>query len=210
MKIEKVLVAGASGKTGEKVVNLLKDSDKYEPIAMVRTQKQKNEFEQRGVGARLGDLNGDVMNVADGVNKIIFAAGSGGKNVYDIDQEGAKKLVDAGKKARIDKFIMLSSMGVENPERSKELEDYFRAKKNADEYLSTSLLPYTILRPGALTNDAGTGMISAESKLENSGSVSRDDVAKTLCASLDMDYASDTSFEILSGKTQIEEAVESI
>lgn len=208
--MEKVLVAGATGRTGKKIVGLLRDSEKYEPIAMVRTQAQKTEFEDQGIDTRMGDLEENIDHIAKDVNKIIFAAGSGGKKVHEVDQEGAKKLIDAGKRADIYKFVMLSAMGADNPESATELKDYLKAKHNADEYLRASLLPYTILCPGALTNDAGTGKIHAESSINSSGSISRDDVAKTLVALLDNDCARDTSFEILSGPTQIDEAVKSI
>jgi uncharacterized protein YbjT (DUF2867 family) len=101
-------------------------------------------------------------------------------------------------------------MGADNPENASELKDYLQAKHNADEYLRASLLPYSIVRPGALTNDAGTGKINAASSLGNSGSISRDDVAKALVASLSNDIGRDTSFEILSGDTQIDAAVKNI
>lgn len=208
--MEKVLVAGATGKTGQKVINLLKESDNYEPIAMVRNEAQSAEFEKQGVTARLGDLEKNIDRVTENVNKVIFAAGSGGEKVHEVDQEGAKKLIDAGRRTKIDKFVMLSSMGAENPEKATELKAYLKAKHNADEYLRASLLPYTIVRPGALNNDTGTELIRANTNIEDSGSISRDDVAKTLVASLDMNLARDKSFEILSGETQIDAAVKSI
>jgi uncharacterized protein YbjT (DUF2867 family) len=208
--MEKVLVAGATGTTGKKIINLLKDSDDYEPIAMIRNEGQKAQFADKGVETRIGDLEQNIDHIADNVHKVIFAAGSGGKKVHAVDQEGAKKLVDAGKRANISKFVMLSSMGADNPESATELKDYLQAKHNADEYLRASLLPYSIVRPGALTNDAGTGKIQAASSLPNSGSISRDDVAKALVASLSNDIGRDASFEILSGGLQIEAAVKNI
>ena len=46
----------------------------------------------------MGDLTKDVSHTTKGIDKVVFAAGSGGKNVVDVDQEGAKKLIDASKK----------------------------------------------------------------------------------------------------------------
>lgn len=208
--MEKVLIAGATGNTGRKIINLLKDSDDYQPIAMIRNEGQKAQFADQGVETRLGDLEEDISNIADNVHKIIFAAGSNGKKPQAVDQEGAKKMMDAGKRANISKFVMLSSMGAANPDPSSDLKEYMQAKHNADEYLKASLLPYSIVRPGSLTNDAGTGKIKAASNFENAGSISRDDVAKTLVASLSNDIGRDTSFEILSGDTLIEDAVKAI
>ncbi|MFD1551329.1 SDR family oxidoreductase [Putridiphycobacter roseus] len=203
-------MAGATGKTGKKIVNLLKASEAYEPIAMVRNQTQEAEFKSQGINTRVGDLEGDIDRIAENVSKVIFAAGSGGEKVYDVDQEGAKKLIDASKRAKIDKFVMLSSMGADSPENATQLKAYLQAKHNADEYLSASLLAYSILRPGTLTNNAGTGLIQANSQMEQAGEISRDDVAKTLVALLDMNVARDKSLEILSGETQIGEALKSI
>lgn len=208
--MEKVLVAGATGKTGQKVVNLLKESDKYEPIAMVRHQTQIVDFENNGIETRMGDLENNIDRVTEGVQKVIFAAGSGGEKVHAVDQEGAKKLVDAGRRTKIDKFVMLSSMGAENPEQAPELKEYLKAKHTADEYLRASLLPYSIVRPGQLTNEAGTAKITAKEQIGHVGSISRDDVAKTLVSALDMNYARDKSFEILEGQTSINSAVKSI
>lgn len=208
--MEKVLVAGATGTTGKKIIELLKESDNYEPIAMVRKQEQIAEFSNQGIDTRMGDLEENIDHIAEDVDKVIFAAGSGGKKVYEVDQEGAKKLMNAGKRANISKFVMLSAMGADHPEQASELKEYMEAKHEADEYLKASLLPYSIIRPGSLTNEAGTGKINAASNLEQSGSISRDDVAKTLVASLSNDIGRDTSFEILSGDTLIEEAVKAI
>ncbi len=208
--MEKVLVAGATGTTGRKIIDLLKESDEYEPIAMIRKQEQIAEFASKGIDIRMGDLEEDIDHVAEDVDKVIFAAGSGGKKVHEVDQEGAKKLMNAGKRANISKFVMLSAMGADHPEQVSDLKEYMEAKHDADEYLKASLLPYSIVRPGSLTNEAGTGKIKAASNLEQTGSISRDDVAKTLVASLSNDIGRDTSFEIVSGDTLIEEAVKTI
>lgn len=208
--MEKVLVAGATGATGEKIVELLKNSHDYEPIAMVRRLEQIADFEKRGIETRLGDLEDDVDDVVKNIDKVIFAAGSGGKKVHAVDQEGAKKLMDASKRADVSKFVMLSSMGADNPEAATELKEYMVAKHNADHYLKASLLPYSIVRPGTLTNDAGTGKIKAAASLASPGSISRDDVAKILVASLSNDIGRDTSFEVVSGDMLIEEAVQTI
>ena len=208
--MEKVLVAGATGTTGKKVVKLLDQSKKYKPIAMVRKEAQMSEFSNKNIEVVLADLEGDVRHTIKNVDKIVFAAGSGGKKVKEVDQEGAKKMIDAGKAADVKKFVMLSSMGADNPDEATDLKEYLKAKHNADEYLKASLLPYTIVRPGRLTNEAGTGKINASYSIKKEGAISRDDVAKTLVQTLDNDTAYDSSFEILSGKVPIDKAVEEL
>ena len=208
-KEKNVLVAGANGTTGRIIIDLLKESEKYQPIAMVRKQEQKDHFEKENVAAVLGDLEEDLSHAVKNVDKVIFAAGSKGKDVIGVDQEGAKKLTDAAKKAGVGKFVMLSSMGADNPSISEELEDYLRAKGNADDYLRNSGLDYTIVRPGALTNEEGSGKIQLKGKLEKQGSISRTNVAQTLVEVLEDDVKQNQIFEILDGETPIEKAVRS-
>jgi len=174
---------------------------------MVRKQDQKDHFEKQGVSAVLADLEEDLSQAVKNTDKVIFAAGSKGKNIIDVDQEGAKRLIDAAKAAGLEKFVMLSSMGADNPVVGKDLEDYLRAKQNADNHLKASALNYSIVRPGALTDDDGTGKIELKEKLEKLGSISRADVAKTLVEVLDNKLKKNKVFEILAGDTHIEKAV---
>lgn len=202
-----VLVAGANGTTGRIIINLLKKSENYQPIAMVRKIDQKDHFEKHGVLTVLADLQEDLSHAVKNVDKVIFAAGSKGKNIIGVDQEGAKSLIDAAKDAGLEKFVMLSSMGADNPSVSDDLEDYLRAKQNADDYLRSSGLNYSIVRPGHLTDEDGTGKIQLNEKLQIQGSISRADVAKTVVEALEDGVKQNQVFEILSGEVPIEKAV---
>jgi len=208
-KVKNVLVAGANGTTGRIIIDLLKESKNYQPIAMVRKQEQKDHFEKENVIAVMADLEEDLDHAMKNADKVIFAAGSKGKNVIGVDQEGAKKLTDAAKKAGVTKFIMLSSMGADKPSVSDDLKDYLIAKQNADDHLRVSGLNYSIVRPGSLTDGPASGKIQLQEKFENQGSISRADVAKTLVEVLDEDVRKNQIFEILSGETPIEKAVRS-
>ncbi|WP_378174891.1 SDR family oxidoreductase [Aquimarina sp. SS2-1] len=209
--MEKILVVGATGTTGNKVINELQNNKNYEPIAMVRKPDQQAQFEQKGVKTILGDLTQDVTHVTEGVNKVIFAAGSKGKALDAVDRKGAMKIVDASKRHKVQKFVMLSSIGADQPQQSNELQEYLQAKKDADEYLGNSGLDFTIVRPGALNNDTPTGKITISKSLtQKEGSIPRGDVAKVLVHSLKDSVANREVFEILNGEQQIEEAVMTI
>jgi uncharacterized protein YbjT (DUF2867 family) len=118
--------------------------------------------------------------------------------------------MDVSKKANIKKFVMLSSMGADNPESVDDLKEYLQAKHNADEYLKSSDLTYAIVRPGSLTDDKGTGKIKLASKMGEQGSITRDDVAQTLVRSLHDDAAKNKTFEIIQGETLIGKAMDEI
>ncbi|WP_308992767.1 SDR family oxidoreductase [Mariniflexile litorale] len=208
--MEHVLVAGANGTTGKKIIELLKSSQYFIPIAMVRTIEQKKNFENQHVKTVLGDLEKDISHTIIDIDKVIFAAGSGGKKVKEVDQEGAKKLIKASTEAQVKKFVMLSSMGADNPEASAELKDYLTAKHNADMYLKDSGLNYAIVRPGSLNNKKGDGKIELAKSLNKSGEITRDDVAQTLVRALHDDTANNTTFEILQGNTLVGKAFDAI
>jgi len=205
--MENILVAGANGTTGKKIVNLLNASQYFEPIAMVRKEEQRAQFENENIKTVLGDLEKDVSHTLKDVDKVIFAAGSGGKKVKAVDENGAKKLIKESEKQNVKRFVMLSSMGADNPSQSDDLQEYLEAKQNADEYLRKSSIPYTIVRPGSLTNEKGIGKIKLEEKLDSFGEISRDDVAQTLVRVLHDNADVNDTFEIIKGETLIGDAI---
>ncbi|MBJ7880387.1 SDR family oxidoreductase [Gelidibacter salicanalis] len=205
--MENVLVAGANGTTGKQIVKLLSETQYFKPVAMVRSKDQMKQFQKDGIETVLGDLEKDVSHAVKDIDKVIFAAGSGGKNVIGVDQDGAKRLIDASKNANIKKFVMLSSMGADAPEEADELKDYLKAKHNADEHLKSSGLNYAIVRPGSLNNDKPTNHIQLQTKLSQQGAISRADVAQTLVRVLNDDTANKVSFEILNGDMLIGKAL---
>lgn len=211
MIMERILVAGATGTTGNKIVNILHQSAVFKPIAMVRKEEQKAFFEKQGIDTVLADLEKDVSPAfQNSVDKVLFAAGSGGKKVEAVDQEGAKKMIDASKQNNIKKFVMLSSIGADQPEKAEDLQEYLKAKHNADEYLKSSGLEYTIVRPGALNNKELTNHITLDDQVDKSGSISRNDVALTLTTCLANYVAKNETFEIIEGDTLIIEALDHV
>ena len=209
--MENILVAGANGTTGKKIIALLHTSQNFNPIAMVRKEEQQAYFKDQNIKTVLGDLTSDVDSVFDSsIDRVIFAAGSGGKDVIGVDQDGAKKMIDASKKANVKKFVMLSSMGADNPEEAEKLQDYLKAKHNADEYLKTSGLEYSIVRPGTLTDEEQVAKIELAPKLNKRGEISRADVAQTLVQSLEDKTASNATFEIIKGEQSITEALSQV
>ncbi|MHA7057241.1 SDR family oxidoreductase [Aquimarina sp. M1] len=209
--MEKILVVGATGTTGNKVISELKNHKNFEPIAMVRKKDQQASFEQQGVATVLADLTEDVTHTTKGVDKVIFAAGSKGKALDAVDRKGAMKIIDAAKKHKVNKFVMLSSIGADAPQESNQLQEYLQAKKDADAYLGNSGLDFTIVRPGTLNDDMPTGKIRLAPSLDSKeGAIPRGDVAKVLVHSLKDAVAKREVFEILNGEQPIAEALENV
>jgi uncharacterized protein YbjT (DUF2867 family) len=203
----KVLVAGSHGQVGQHVTKLLSRSD-HEVLGMVRDDGQVASIEEYGAAAVVADLTEDVSNASRGCDAIIFAAGSGGDDVWGVDRDGAINLVEIAEDQGVQRFVMLSSMNADSPEDSPEpLREYLAAKAEADEHLRDSDLAYTIVRPGPLTNDPGTGQIEIGDDLARDGEIPRADVAQTLVAALPLENTHGQTFEILAGETPIQVAL---
>ncbi|ALM21809.1 NAD-dependent dehydratase [Nonlabens sp. MIC269] len=208
--MERILVAGATGTTGKQVVELLKNDQYFEPVAMVRKPEQVDQFKANGIETVLGDLTNDLSHTTNNIDKVIFAAGSKGKNVEEVDKNGAIKLIDESQNATVKKFVMLSSMGADKPEQASDLQEYLKAKQAADNYLKNSNLNYSIVRPGSLTDDNSNNKIELQTKLNKHGEIPRADVAKVLVKALHDDVANKETFEIIKGETLIADALEPV
>lgn len=209
----KVFVVGANGQIGQHLVNLLKDSKEHTVRAMVRKSEQAEAFEELGVETRLADLEGSVDEIAEaakGCDAVVFTAGSGGHTGADktllIDLDGAAKTIEAAQKTGIKRFIMVSAIHAHRREKWSSIKPYMVAKHHADKILEQSGLTYTIIRPGGLLNEPGTGKISIAESLE-SGSIPREDVARTIMTALPMKRTFNRSFDLVSGEDLILEAL---
>ena len=212
----RVLIAGAHGKTARRLTRMLVEGG-HEVRGLVRKEEQTGDIEADGAEPVLVDLEveeveGRVGRAVEGCDAIVFAAGagpgSGDARKETMDYGGAAKLVEAAKERGVRRYLMLSSMGAGDPDGGPEpMRPYLRAKARADERLKESGLDYTIIRPGSLTEDDGTGNIEAAERLGRRGEIPREDVASTFAAALEYQNTYHKTFEILSGETPIREAL---
>ncbi|MGH3676525.1 MAG: NAD(P)H-binding protein [Mycobacterium sp.] len=151
----------------------------------------------------------EVTEYVRGADAVVFAAGagpgSGAARKETVDRNAAILLADAAQAAGVDRYLMISSTGADPRATADDpvFQAYLRAKGAADEAVRarTALTP-TIVRPGLLTDDPGTGRVTiADSTIR--GSIPREDVA----AVLDQARTSGKTFEVISGEAPITEAV---
>lgn len=209
----RVLVIGANGLTGRRVVDRLRDS-RHEPVAMVRHPDQRPRFEESGVETVVADLEEPVDDAMEGADAVIFAAGSGSgtglEKTVAVDRDGAVRSMVAAEVAGVERYVMLSSRGADPESQGRTLSPYLRAKGVADVWLRRSGLVHTVVRPGRLTDEEGRGRVEIADALDRSGSIPRDDVAEVLVRSLDVPNTEGRTFAILSDGTPIGEALETI
>jgi uncharacterized protein YbjT (DUF2867 family) len=208
-----VVVLGGHGKVGLRLLRLLSENG-HRARGVIRNPDQEQDLIDAGAEAIVLDIeNKDLAeeHVA-GADAVVMAAGagpgSGPARKRTVDYGGAIKLIESAKKFEIRRYLIVSAIGATRPEAvSEEMRPYYEAKAEADQALMRSGLDYTIVRPGRLTDDAGTGMVQVAERLERGGSIPRDDVAAVLLACLEADNTIGRGFDLVSGETLIDEAI---
>ena|SRR5437763_4295072 len=184
-------------------------------LGLIRNPEHADDL--RGQGARpvVCDLErASVEEVADairGVDAVLFAAGagpgSGAERKLTVDRDGAIKLLRAAEAADARRYLIISSVGAEDPPSGDDVFNvYLRAKAEADAAVQESDREWTIVRPGRLTDDPGSGRVRVQSEPFR-GEVPRDDVAALLDALLLEPRALRQVLYVNSGDEEIEQAV---
>ena len=186
-----------------------------EVVALIRNPDHADEVKRAGAEPAVVDLEhaseDEVASAIGGSDAVVFAAGagpgSGAERKETMDYGGAVKLIAAAKQAGVSRYVIVSSMGA-NPNATGDdtFSVYLRAKGRADDAVRASGLDATVIRPGGLTNDAGTGRVRLGEKLPR-GQVPRDDVAAVLVAVLDSPSTIGRTADLIGGDTPIAEAV---
>jgi nucleoside-diphosphate-sugar epimerase len=210
-----VLIAGGHGKIARRLIRILA-SDGHTARALIRSDDQAADIEADGGVPVLCDLErDDVTPHVGGADAIVFAAGagpgSGAERKRTVDFGAAVKCVEAAEQLGVARFVIVSSIGAQDPEAGPEsMRPYLRAKAEADARVVASTLDWTIVRPGSLEDGPGTGLVDVSTTLGRRGSVPRDDVALVLAETLRESGTIGLTFEVFSGETQEREAVQGL
>ncbi|MYB36050.1 MAG: SDR family oxidoreductase [Gammaproteobacteria bacterium] len=205
----KVLVIGANGNTATRLVRRLAQGA-HDPIAMIRHPGQRPKFDDLGVPTVLADLEYPIDHAVAGCDAVIFAAGSGGHTGKDktvlVDQLGAIRSMVAAQVAGVGRYIMLSSIGNDIHSTSP-IAHYHKAKAHADNHLVETDLDYTIVCPGGLTDEEGTGKVAISPDLHGRGLTSRENLAEALALCLDHESTIGKTFSLLDGDVPLRDAL---
>jgi uncharacterized protein YbjT (DUF2867 family) len=206
-----VVVAGGHGRIALRLARLLTArGDRVR--ALIRNPDHVADVEATGAEAVLADLEReDIEGAVTGADAVVFAAGagpgSGPERKRTVDLGAAVKLIDAARSEGVRRYVMVSAIGARDPAAGPEaMRPYLEAKAEADAALQASSLDFTIVRPGRLTDEPGTGRVRAGEGLER-GDVTRDDVAATIVAVLDEPRTVGRTFDLVQGDTPIVPAV---
>jgi uncharacterized protein YbjT (DUF2867 family) len=211
----RVVIAGGHGRVALRVERLLA-AEGHTAVGLVRNPAHVADLERagaRGVALDLEDAGGGaVADAVRGADAVVFAAGagpgSGPERKRTVDLGAAVALVEACRASGVGRYVMVSSIGAHDPASAgAAMRPYLEAKAEADAALAASGLAFTIVRPGSLTDDAGTGRVRVEAQLGHRGPVPRDDVAAVLVACLSTAATIGRTFEVFAGDTPVPEAL---
>jgi uncharacterized protein YbjT (DUF2867 family) len=210
-----VVVAGGHGQIALHLLRLL-GARGDRARGLIRNPAHAADLEAAGAEAVVCDMEAeaDLAPFVAGADAVVFAAGagpgSGAERKRTVDLGAAVKLIEAARAAGVRRYVMVSAIGSGRPERwSDAMRPYYEAKTEADERLAAAGLDHTIVRPGRLTDDPGTGLIAVGEDL-GGGPVPRADVAATIAAVLLTDSTIGRSFDLLAGGSPVDEAVRSL
>ena len=212
----KILVVGASGRVGGELVKQLL-ADEHQVIGTTRQEKKlfdNDSYTQLDLDITASKESIEKQLDQD-IDAVYFVAGSGGKDVLEVDLHGAVKTMQAAQDKGIKRYIMLSSVFSletekwDNNPNIADLKDYYISKHYADHWLvNNSSLDYTIVQPGALKERDGTGKITINDT--SSGENAIEDVATTLAAVLTADNTIRKVFNLHNGDIDINEAIATV
>jgi uncharacterized protein YbjT (DUF2867 family) len=211
-----IVIAGGHGKIGLRLGKLLIEGG-HRVRGIVRNPDHAPDLDAAGIEPVVADMEREasltpLIAARPPADAVVFAAGagpgSGPERKQTVDLGAAVKLIDAARESGARRYLIVSSIGAHDPASGGEqMRPYLEAKAAADEAVAASGLDFTIVRPGGLTDDPGTGLVDASTTLGRRGPIPRDDVAATLAACLDEPATIGKTFELFSGDTPIAEAL---
>lgn len=175
---------------------------------IIRKEEQKEDLIKLEVEPVVADIeeHEDISGAVGDADAVLFAAGagpgSGAVRKWTVDRDGAIKLIDACKKNGIKRYVIISAMGLDKPRGSEVFQVYQKAKAEADEALRNSGLHYTIVKPGRLTNEPGTGKVSIGKDLDR-GEIPRADVASVIAEVFESADTIEMEFDLVTGSKPI-------
>jgi uncharacterized protein YbjT (DUF2867 family) len=208
-----IVIAGGHGQIALRLTRLL--SERGDTVrSVIRNPDHAADVEAAGAEPVVLDLEepgGDLAAVVSGADAVVFAAGagpgSGPERKRTVDLGAAVRLIEAAQAAKVRRYVMVSSIGAENPGGGGEaMRPYLEAKADADAALTSSGLDFTIVRPGRLTNDPGTSRVTAGPDVGRAD-VTRDDVAAVIVGVLDEPRTIGKTFVVVKGETPIPSAL---
>ncbi|MCB0966745.1 MAG: SDR family oxidoreductase [Ilumatobacter sp.] len=212
-----ITIAGAHGQIARQLTQMLRSAG-HHVRGLVRSEEQFDDIEADGGEPVLLDLEHDEPesfdDALDGSDVVVFAAGagpgSGPERKLTLDRDGAIKTLESAVRVGVDRFVVVSAMGTDDPPTDDEtFSVYLRAKAAADDAVRSAAIASVIVRPGRLTDGPATGAVRMARHVEP-GEVTRADVAAVIAELIDSGRGDGLTLEVVGGDVPIEDAVASL
>ncbi|MDC9822377.1 SDR family oxidoreductase [Devosia sp. ZB163] len=213
----RITVIGGSGRTGRLIVEQLL-SNKHAVVATIRSTRHMADLVKLGAEVQLVDLDKSefdvIVNAMKGSDAVIFAAGSAAGETSELDRKGTLRTVRAAEKAGVPRYVSISSIGastgLSTRSMDEEMKDYYRQKRAAAKHITGSSLKWTIIEPGQLTDEPGTGKVTMTEEALDIGPIPRADVAAVTVAVVEEPRTAGHVYQVIGGQTAIDTALEAL
>jgi len=212
----RIAIVGGSGKVskhlirqlharGDEVLAIFRNADRYDELADLGAIPVVLDIEKASLS--------ELASAFAGCDAVVFSAGAGGGDAARtraVDFDGAVSAINAATLAHVPRFIMVSAIGAGSPvtdDVDESMRPYYQAKHDADLAVQASTLEYTIVRPGGLTDDAATGLVTLGDSVER-GSIPREDVAAFIVAAIYDPRTIGHAWELVTGDKSIADAID--
>jgi len=233
------LIFGGSGKVARHLTRLLVKNEGHTVYSVIRNADQKESLSALGANPIVQSIEtsstADLTTLIKSVSPttVVWAAGAGGGNperTQAVDNEGAIRSMDATAAAGVRRYIIVSALDVRDRSREEPqwyddadrqrservwgaIGPYMAAKLAADRSLVSDnerrKLEYTIVRPGGLSEEPGTGTVAA-GQVHLSRTISREDVAAVVVECIKQEGTQGLAFDVVGGETPIKDAVATV
>lgn len=213
--MSRIAIIGGHGKIALHLSRIL-SAEGHEVTSLFRNPDHSEEVGQTGATPAVADIETlsteEIADKIKGHDAVVWSAGAGGgtaDRTYAVDRDAAIRSMDAAKLAGVARYVMVSYKGAGTSHGITEDNSFFHyaeAKAAADNYLRGTDLAWTILGPGRLTADVGTGKIGMGLDPQRAD-VTREDVARVAAVVLSTPQTAGKLIEFNNGDVPIEEAV---
>ncbi|KQQ90614.1 SDR family oxidoreductase [Pseudarthrobacter sp. SL88] len=213
----RIAIIGGHGKVALHLSTLL-TGEGHSVTSFIRNPDHAADVTATGATPSVLDVeNAPTPAIAEalrGHDAVVWSAGAGGGNpdrTYAVDRDAAIRSMDAAAQAGVNRYVMVSYLGAGKDHgvpADNSFYAYAEAKADADEYLRGTDLAWTILGPGSLTENPGSGRIDVNPPKEGGGETSRANTAIVAAAVLDLPETAGRTIEFRDGSLPVAAALE--
>ncbi|MCU1548696.1 MAG: NAD-dependent dehydratase [Arthrobacter sp.] len=218
--MNRIAIIGGHGKVALTLSRILA-ADGHDVTSIIRNPEHQDDVAATGATPAVLDIErattAEIAEALRNQNAVVWSAGAGGgspERTYAVDRDAAIRSMDAAAEAGVERYVMVSYLG-SRPDHGVPEDDpffaYAEAKAAADAYLRGTSLDWTVLGPGRLTDEPGTGRIEVHpDRTPEDAGTSRTNVALAAAAALGLPATVARTIEFRDGALPIPEALETV